>query len=72
LESCRGGCAARSYLHHLYDTGRRSLFVRDPYCLRDQEESGFDLPPFPQNPELPMDKILVHRDYLCTWIGEPI
>jgi radical SAM protein with 4Fe4S-binding SPASM domain len=30
LESCRGGCTARSYLSHLHNTGERSLFVRDP------------------------------------------
>lgn len=73
IETCRGGCAARSYLHHLYETGRRSLFARDPYCLRDYvNATGGVLPVFPQHPTLPADKILVHRDYLCTWIGEPL
>ena len=70
LETCRGGCAARSYLHHLHETGMRSLFVRDPYCVREYI-SGESLPPFPECPTLPEDKILVHRDYLCTWIGKP-
>jgi radical SAM protein with 4Fe4S-binding SPASM domain len=73
LQTCRGGCAARSYLHNLLETGRRSLFVRDPYCLRDyQAAANGDFPPFPQQPSLPQDKILVHRDYLCTWIGKPL
>lgn len=72
IETCRGGCAARSYLHHLFEAGERTLFVKDPYCLRDyaaRVEGA--VPPFPQNPRLPTDKILVHRDYLCTWIGRP-
>ncbi len=73
LATCRGGCAARSYLHHLHHTQERSLFVKDPYCLADYRESApGPLPPFPANPEMPVDKILVHRDYLCTWIGEPV
>lgn len=72
LETCRGGCAARSYLHHLFETGRRSLFVKDPYCLVDaQAELGEAFPSFPQRPHVRDDKVMVHRDYLCTWIGEP-
>ena len=72
LQSCRGGCAARSYLHELHEAGRRTLFVKDPYCIRDQREAaGENFPPFPENPDVPQDKILMHRDYLCTWIGQP-
>jgi radical SAM protein with 4Fe4S-binding SPASM domain len=72
IETCRGGCAARSYLHTLHETGRRSLFVKDPYCIVDaREELGDDFPEFPQHPHVPQDKVMVHRDYLCTWIGEP-
>jgi radical SAM protein with 4Fe4S-binding SPASM domain len=72
IETCRGGCAARSYLHHLYETGARAMFVRDPYCLRDARVAlGDEFPSFPQHPHVPTDKVLVHRDYLCTWIGEP-
>jgi radical SAM protein with 4Fe4S-binding SPASM domain len=72
LSVCRGGCAARSYLHHLFETGRASLFVRDPYCLRAaQEVLGEDFPAFPQCPLVAEDRTLVHRDYLCTWIGQP-
>ncbi|MGH3569494.1 MAG: radical SAM protein [Pseudonocardia sp.] len=67
LHSCRGGCAARSYLHHAHDTGQRSLFARDPYCPRDVAPEV----PFPQDPYVPQDKRLVHMDYLCTWIGQP-
>jgi radical SAM protein with 4Fe4S-binding SPASM domain len=73
LATCRGGCAARAYLHHLFDESTRSLFVKDPYCLRDfRRSAGGRLPAFPQHPEVPQDKVLVHRDYLCTWIGQPI
>ncbi len=73
VATCRGGCAARSYLHHLHEQGLRSLFVRDPYCLRDHRQShNGDFPLFPRNPAISGDKILVHRDYLCTWIGKPL
>jgi radical SAM protein with 4Fe4S-binding SPASM domain len=72
LESCRGGCAARSYLHHLHEARARTLYVKDPYCLRDHRQKvGEVFPGFPQKPDIPQDKILVHRDYLCTWIGKP-
>lgn len=73
LATCRGGCAARAYLHHLHERGLRSLFVRDPYCVRDfrQAHNG-DFPVFPQQPTVHREKILVHRDYLCTWIGKPL
>lgn len=73
LQICRGGCAARSYLHNLHEALERSLFVRDPYCLREQRQSANgSFPVFPQQPAIPRDKILVHRDYLCTWIGKPL
>jgi radical SAM protein with 4Fe4S-binding SPASM domain len=72
IESCRGGCAARSYLHTLFETGRRTLFAKDPYCLVDAKtELGDEFPRFPQKPRVREDKVMVHRDYLCTWIGEP-
>jgi radical SAM protein with 4Fe4S-binding SPASM domain len=72
IETCRGGCAARSYLHHLHEQGERSLFVKDPYCIVDaRAEMGDEFPSFPQRPHVPEDKVMVHRDYLCTWIGEP-
>lgn len=72
IETCRGGCAARSYLHGLYETGRRSLFHKDPYCIVDaRAEMGDEFPSFPQHPHVPQDKVMVHRDYLCTWIGDP-
>jgi hypothetical protein len=32
---------------------------------------GDEFPSFPQHPHVPEDKVMVHRDYLCTWIGEP-
>jgi radical SAM protein with 4Fe4S-binding SPASM domain len=67
IESCRGGCAARSYLYNLHKTGNRSLFVKDPYCPKDTNPCQV----FPHKPKLPDDLHLVHRDYLCTWIGRP-
>jgi len=67
IDKCRGGCASRSYLHHAHETGERSLFVKDPYCPRDQQQSKH----FPKNPQIDQDITLVHRDYLCTWIGKP-
>ncbi|NYT92307.1 radical SAM/SPASM domain-containing protein [Salinispora sp. H7-4] len=67
IQQCRGGCAGRSYLHHAHETGERSLFARDPYCPKDIAPTQV----FPQRPQVPTDKRLVHMDYLCTWIGKP-
>lgn len=68
LTTCRGGCAARAYLHHAHATGRRSLFVPDPYCPRDVALDQ----PFPTVGEpARTGPRLVHMDYLCTWIGQP-
>jgi radical SAM protein with 4Fe4S-binding SPASM domain len=67
LLACRGGCAARGYLMHLHRTQRRTLFARDPFCLRDTLE-GRSLP---HGTRLRSEPRLVHRDYLCTWIGKP-
>lgn len=67
INQCRGGCAARSYLHHAHETGVRSLFVKDPYCPKDVSPKN----QFPENPKIPDDIKLVHKDYLCTWIGSP-
>lgn len=68
ISKCKGGCAARSYLHHLHETGERSLFVVDPYCPKEIKGEY----QFPQKPVVPDDIHLVHMDYLCTWIGKPI
>ncbi|MEI6222988.1 MAG: radical SAM protein [bacterium] len=67
LAQCGGGCAARSYLHHVHETGTRSMLARDPYCPIRVNPSF----PFPQNPLLDNHETLVHMDYLCTWIGKP-
>lgn len=67
-ESCRGGCAARSYLHNAHETGERTLFVKDPYCPLEENP---DHSKFPQNPSINNEITLVHKDYLCTWIGKP-
>lgn len=67
IDRCKGGCAARSYLHHAHETGKRSLFVKDPYCPKEVAPKQI----FPKKPQLPSEVHLVHRDYLCTWIGTP-
>ncbi len=67
LQSCGGGCAARSYLHHHHESGERTMLARDPYCPRDVAPTQT----FPQQPELDGGQRLVHMDYLCTWIGRP-
>jgi radical SAM protein with 4Fe4S-binding SPASM domain len=72
LQVCRGGCAARAFFSHLYRTGERSLCARDPYCpARFAESASASLPSFPRVTEVDDRQSLVHRDYLCTWIGRP-
>lgn len=68
IDKCRGGCAARSYLHNVHKTGTRNLFVKDPYC---PIEVAPDMNSFPQKPTIDDSVTLVHRNYLCTWIGKP-
>lgn len=68
LVQCGGGCAARSYLHHVHETGEKSMRAHDPYCpVRIQPKQTF-----PQKPVLNSEQRLVHMDYLCTWIGKPL
>lgn len=67
ISICKGGCAARSYLHNAHKTGERTLFAKDPYCPRDVNPKN----DFPQKPEIKSVSRLVHQDYLCTWIGKP-
>lgn len=67
INYCKGGCAARSYLHNLHKNGQRSLFSIDPYCPKRISPKN----KFPINPKLPENITLVHQDYLCTWIGRP-
>jgi radical SAM protein with 4Fe4S-binding SPASM domain len=67
LAQCGGGCAGRSYLYALHETGARTFKARDPYCpVREAPPQSF-----PQQPELLGETRLVHMDYLCTWIGRP-
>lgn len=68
LESCKGGCAARSYLHNLYSNFTKSLFIKDPFCPKE----FIDIVQFPEVHKLDKKTRLVHMDYLCTWIGRPI
>src|SRR5437867_4956002 len=48
LRQCGGGCAGRSYLHHLHTTGIKTMLSRDPYCPKDVHP----VESFPQQPEL--------------------
>lgn len=67
LAQCGGGCAGRSYLHHMHTESERSMRARDPYCPKDVAP-GFT---YPQQPVIRSEQRLVHQDYLCTWIGRP-
>jgi radical SAM protein with 4Fe4S-binding SPASM domain len=67
LATCRGGCAARSYLTHAHESGEQALFTRDPYCPRQHPGASS----IPHVPSLAGGVKLVHKDYLCTWIGRP-
>ncbi len=72
LNNCRGGCAARAFLHHLLDTGIRTIAVKDPYCIRDHiDHCAGTFPRFPSVQLSNVGETLVHKDYLCTWIGVP-
>jgi radical SAM protein with 4Fe4S-binding SPASM domain len=73
LPICRGGCAARSYYWNLHHTGRKTLLVKDPYCPADFLDSaeGRSLK-LPNISHVVGETKLVHKDYLCTWIGRPI
>lgn len=68
LAQCGGGCAGRSYLYALHETGERTFRGRDPYCpVREAPPQAF-----PQQPQILAETRLVHMDYLCTWIGQPM
>jgi radical SAM protein with 4Fe4S-binding SPASM domain len=67
LESCGGGCAARSYLYHAHaHAGAKTMRARDPYCPREHGVTDFA-----EIQHLSHRHTLVHMDYLCTWIGSP-
>lgn len=69
LEQCRGGCASRAYLWSKFKgTGGSIENTRDPYCLRDFGGCGQCAKP----EKVKGDAILVHRDYLCTIIVNPM
>lgn len=67
INVCGGGCAAMAYLFRRNTKGERSLFSKGPYCSR---EHGANLPKVKMHKN--NSKQLVHMDYLCTWIGQPI
>ena len=69
LEQCRGGCASRAYLWSRFTGGSGSIEnARDSYCLRDFGRGGLCAQP----EKTGQDSVLVHRDYLCTIIVNPL
>ncbi|MDD4706369.1 MAG: SPASM domain-containing protein [Bacilli bacterium] len=64
LEVCRGGCAASAYWYNYYLNGTKDLFSKDPYCIINNKKTN-------NKPEFKKEKILVHQNYLCTWIEKP-
>jgi radical SAM protein with 4Fe4S-binding SPASM domain len=68
LETCGGGCSARSFLHHLHTTEIKSFTQRDPFCPKRLD---FTASSFPFAKKVHPERRLVHMDYLCTWIGKP-
>lgn len=71
INTCSGGCASRSYLHGLHINGddKRTLFAKDPYCIKDVDLSKYDLPKDLLIKE--SEHQLVHQGYLCTGIFTP-
>lgn len=68
IDKCGGGCAAHSYLHHAIKKGEKSFRQKDPYCPIDYwKQQGED---FPKDQGKKREQVLVHMDYLCTWIGK--
>ena len=67
INICGGGCAARAYLYNVHTTGKRTLFVKDPLCPKGLTHD-FE---FKKDPHIISGVNLVHKDYLCTWIGRP-
>lgn len=73
IDSCRGGCTARAYL----TSAIRSLWVKDPYCFKEFERGGGSVEDIKQislnnaATNFQPDKVLVHKDYLCTIIVTP-
>jgi radical SAM protein with 4Fe4S-binding SPASM domain len=65
LETCRGGCAARTY----FVTG--TMDARDPYCPLEYVQRHGRAPDLPSGLPIGCDGgVRVHEDYLCTWIGK--
>ena len=63
-EICRGGCFAMAYTYKKCETGKKDLYARDPFCMKDIE--------IDKNIHYKKgNKQLVHENYLCTWIGKP-
>lgn len=68
LSGCGGGCAARAFLYNRNLTKEFSMLAKDPYCPKDVRPQDT----FPQQPVLDGGQKLVHMDYLCTAIFNPM
>lgn len=70
IERCRGGCAARAY--YQAGSGERQLFRRDCYCPA-ASDVGLVALAKGQLAEKEISAVnLVHQNYLCTLIFQPI
>ncbi len=66
IDQCKGGCTARALLF----TGEYD--APDPYCpYFATDTSAFNLHRPQKTEEDHGEKIRVHENYLCTWIGSP-
>lgn len=65
IDQCRGGCNARTFLV------TNDMNEPDPYCIYNMQtkRKTQSIPIFTQNNE--NDRVRVHENYLCTWIGKP-
>lgn len=68
LSMCGGGCTAKAYLYNFWNTGNRSIYIKEPNCPKNLTRK------FPDEYIKTSEQkhSLVHQDYLCTWIGKPI
>lgn len=71
IKTCGGGCTSRTYLHGLHKDGdgKRTIFSKDPYCIKRIDLAKFDLPK--ELIVIESEHQLVHQGYLCTGIFVP-
>lgn len=71
IKSCRGGCAARAHLMAIPKVPL-DLWSSDPYCARHDNKTMDTFNSLSVEKSVDSHELLVHRDYLCTLIAEPI